>query len=91
LRRRHAPARGRCSWSQRCGGAQSPAITGATRCDVVDHEDMGGAIAKIARRPWGGRRRGGKGMACDVGVTRGENGRSRSRTRFVATLVRGAC
>src|SRR6516162_2011592 len=34
-------------------------------------------------------RRGGKGMACDVGVTRGENGRSRSRTRFVATLVRG--
>jgi hypothetical protein len=52
---------------------------------------MGGAIAKIARRPWGGRRRGGKGMACDVGVTRGENGRSRFRTRFVATLVRGAC
>src|SRR5262245_24312966 len=63
----------------------------ATRCYVADQEDMGGAIAKIAGRPWGGRRRGGKGMACDVGVTRGENGRSRSRTRFVATLVRGAC
>jgi len=47
LRRRHAPTRGCCSWSQRCGGAQSPAITGATRCDVVDHEDMGGATARL--------------------------------------------
>src|SRR6266566_8852134 len=51
-------------------GAQSPATTGATRCCVADQEDMGGALAKIAGRPWGGRRRGGKGMACDVGVTR---------------------
>jgi hypothetical protein len=37
-----------------------PAITGATRCDVADQEDMGGMIAKIARRPWGGRAAAGK-------------------------------
>jgi hypothetical protein len=84
--------RGCCSWSQCCGGAQSRAMPGATRCYVVDQEDMGGALAKIAEPPYGGRCRGRKGMACDVGVTRVEMA-DLDRAQLIvaiAKLVRGA-